>query len=546
MSDSTLEPSSVSAAAASPASAPESRPKRFLNLFTVHSAVSVLNFLTYLVASILSIALFVFLNSSQGFVLGQIINLPTSQLGSATGSLTFYDELLTIPMVWVWGVASDRVGRAWVYGLGFLFMGLALVLYTYAQNVFPALLLFRLIFSLGAAAASSMLTAVLADYADDQDRGKIAGLVGAMSGVGALVALFGFLRIPTLFPDPLQGLRITHFIVGGFSIVFGLFAMYALRIKRRDTKPLVSVGTLDQALPADHPPVHDPSASCPVVPHDSTPSRAKTAADLMRTSLAGFRAAADGKVLLGYIGGFLARGDTIIITIFLPLWIYKYYIKTGLCPGESDYNDPNIDVNCRQAYLTASVLGGVAQTLALIGAPIFGWLSDRLYRPIVTMIASVIGFAGYFAMFLTTNPTSSAMYGVVCLVGLGEIGMIVSSLSLVTSKAVPHSVRGSVAGMYSLFGAVGILINSKLGGYLFDAWTEGSPFFVMSIGHAISFVVAIVVIFSDIRQLRKQNSLQSADSESALINAESPSRKEGLLSRLKRRQNEQAELSIYS
>jgi MFS family permease len=86
------------------------------------------------------------------------------------------------------------------------------------------------------------------------------------------------------------------------------------------------------------------------------------------------------------------------------------------------------------------------------------------------------------------------MYAYVSLIGLGEIGMIVISLALVTK--IKES-NGSVAGIYSFFGALGIMVNTQLGGYLFDTWTSTAPFFVMVIGHAIFSVYCIGVMIRD-------------------------------------------------
>lgn len=63
-------------------------------------------------------------------------------------------------MVFVWGVCSDFMGRRLIYSGGFLIMGGGLFLYTYAKNIFPELLLYRLLFSVGGAATSSMLTGI--------------------------------------------------------------------------------------------------------------------------------------------------------------------------------------------------------------------------------------------------------------------------------------------------------------------------------------------------------------------------------------------------
>ncbi|KAI8851250.1 hypothetical protein BC829DRAFT_387673 [Chytridium lagenaria] len=71
--------------------------------------------------------------------------------------------------------------------------------------------------------------------------------------------------------------------------------------------------------------------------------------------------------------------------------------------------------------------------------------------------------------------------------------MVIGSLQLVTSNAsVPSHMRGSVAGISSACGAIGILFTSKLGGWLFDNWFKGAPFMLLAIGHALGLIIGIV------------------------------------------------------
>ncbi|OQR92051.1 hypothetical protein THRCLA_08798, partial [Thraustotheca clavata] len=419
----------------------EGRTWRLWNTFALKENVTTTNFITFIVASGLAICMYVFLSSTQGFVLGQVLNVPVSKIGDISGNLTLLDEILSLGMVYFWGIYSDRIGRNSIYAMGFGFIGIGLIAYPFASDYNIDLIVFRAIYALGAAATSAMLTAVLADYAGDHDRGKISGLVGLMSGVGALFAVFVFLRLPTKFHDPIQGLRITYGIVGSVAILFGIFLLWGLKPKFRQKTPLL---------------LHDDE------------QRLRRAPTIWNGYKAGLRAAKDGKVLLGYMGSFLARGDTIIITIFLPLWVYKYYKEHHLC----DSTDLDIPEDCHKAYITASIVSGVVQTAALVTAPLFGCLGDCFYRPLVVLMSTIIGFSGYLWMFLSTDPTSPIMYVVAIVVGIGEMGIVVSSLSLVTSKAIPCQLRGSVSGAYSFFGTIGILISSKLGGYLFDKWTS--------------------------------------------------------------------------
>jgi hypothetical protein len=46
-------------------------------------------------------------------------------------------------------------------------------------------------------------------------------------------------------------------------------------------------------------------------------------------------------------------------------------------------------------------------------------------------------------------------------------------------------------------GGCGILLLTKLGGYLFDKWTAGAPFYIMALLNLIALFTAIVVIVID-------------------------------------------------
>ncbi|KAF0698250.1 Aste57867_11125 [Aphanomyces stellatus] len=458
----------------------EGRSWKFLKLIALKEHVTVVNFLAFVLASGMAICMYVFLNSAQGFILGMVLRVNKNNLGDITGNLTLFDQLVSLVMVYVWGVSSDRVGRHYIYGAGFAFMGVATILYPYATGVSSDLVFYRFLFALGTAATSCMMTAVLADYAADAGRGKLSGLVGLMSGLGAIFAVFVFMPLPGKAKGQIDGLKYAFGLVGGISIGFGVLLAICLRPKTIvQDAPLLTPqqAELEEAK----------AASCPVVM--GKPS-------LRTTARAGFLAAKDTKVLLSYIGSFLARGDTIIITAFLPLWVYKYYIENGLCKAADPYS-PDIRQNCRKAFVTAAMTSGVVQVAALASAPIFGFLLDRVYRPLVVLLASLIGFVGYFWMFVSPDPTASSLLYVGAVVGVGEMGMIVSSLSLVTARSVPAELRGSVSGVYSFVGAIGILVTAKLGGYLFDHWISTAPFFIMAVGNVVSAVLAIYVTVGD-------------------------------------------------
>lgn len=108
---------------------------------------------TYLLGiSLFSISFLVFLNSSVSFVITDLIG-QKKNVGDVVGTLGFADEIVALVACPTWGLISDRLGVRWVAVMGYAVIGLALVLFVQAKNVYPQLLLARIFFAVGASAA---------------------------------------------------------------------------------------------------------------------------------------------------------------------------------------------------------------------------------------------------------------------------------------------------------------------------------------------------------------------------------------------------------
>jgi MFS family permease len=108
---------------------------------------------TYLLGiSLFSISFLVFLNSSVSFVITDLIGIK-HDTGDIVGTLGFVDEIVALVACPVWGLVSDRLGVRWVAVLGYSTIGLALLLFVEARNVYPQLLLARILFAAGATAS---------------------------------------------------------------------------------------------------------------------------------------------------------------------------------------------------------------------------------------------------------------------------------------------------------------------------------------------------------------------------------------------------------
>lgn len=116
------------------------------------AGVSSIQAATYLLfVCLFSISFLVFLNSSVSFVITDLLGIK-DKVGDLVGTLGFADELVALVACPAWGIVSDRLGVRWVCFLGYSIVGISLLCFVQARNVYPQLLVARLLFSLGGAA----------------------------------------------------------------------------------------------------------------------------------------------------------------------------------------------------------------------------------------------------------------------------------------------------------------------------------------------------------------------------------------------------------
>ncbi|TQV96720.1 hypothetical protein V2A60_000636 [Cordyceps javanica] len=444
---------------------------------------------TYLLGiSLFSISFLVFLNSSISFVITDLIGKKHG-VGNIVGTLGFADELVALVACPAWGLVSDRLGVRWVATIGYTIIAAALALFVQAKNVYPQLLLARILFAVGASASATMVTAILPSLTSDAGFVKnnkpaapriarnprhsavfsveseatitperysrsisrerdgsapaaptearkpsvLAGFVGLFTGCGALLALVLFLPLPVRFGGidgvtPGQAVSYSFYVVSGVSLLVAFFVFIGLRnLHGEDGKGWrVLLGRKSWYQTQLQNEADEHGQK--VVPYIS----------LLRDSV--LLAFTDSRISLGYIGGFVARASTVAISLFIPLYVNTYFISNGYCTGSPHDSSPELKKECRSAYILSSILTGVAQLMGLICAPVFGYVSSRKTRvnfPIV--IATVFGIVGYLILPQLKSPEiknvdgrggTPAVFLVVTLIGISQIGSIVCSLGV--------------------------------------------------------------------------------------------------------------------
>ena len=416
---------------------------RFLGL-TLAGGAGGFNMVVFYWGCLAGILLQTFVPQMQPYLLTEFLGIPENRQGAVSGNLSFWSEMVIILMVGFWGALSDRVGRRPVMAMGYLIMAVALFFHPRAGS-YEALLAARLAFAVGAAAFSVMLVTLIADYVADRSRGKATGMMGFFNGVGALVTVLLLLRLPKMFQDAGQtpeaaGLS-TYWIVAGLTLAtaaimwFGLNKREALHQERRPS--------------------------------------------LLKQARQGLLAARDRGIALAYGASFVARGNLAIVGTFFTLWL-------------ANHGTLELGMSRADAMARAGMVIAIAQTAALLSAPLFGLLADRIHRVSALNYTLLLAFLGYGGTWLVENPFGPGMVLCAILIGLSEVGCIVTSSVLIAQQS-PQRIRGAVIGVFNLTGAVGILVASKVGGILFDVWREAAPFILFGLFAALVLIWGLLV-----------------------------------------------------
>jgi MFS family permease len=401
------------------------------------------NVLTKFWVSFITVAMLAGASILQGYILTEHLHIPRGQQGTVSGDISFWVEVVAILLFGPFGVLADRIGRRPVYIIGMLFVASGYALVPFATTA-DELLAFRLVFAVGMAAAAGTLATLTSDYPREDSRGKLVGITSVFNTFGTIFVAGFVARIP--------------FMLGakGFDAVTGGTAMYLFLAVLGIVTAIVAHFGL--------------APGTPVARHERP-----SVAELMRS---GLRAGRNPRIALAYAGSFAARSDLVVKGMFLTLWAIQDGFDRGMNPGAS----------MARFGIMIIIMNGVG----IVSAPLFGWLIDRINRVTALIIALIFASAGYLSMGIITSPLDFAMAPFFIIITLGSGFMMKASLGLVGQEA-PIAQRGSIVAIFGMFGAIGILILTKLGGVIFDAWGPWAPFVVAGGYQCLVLIVAIII-----------------------------------------------------
>lgn len=397
------------------------------------------NMTVYVLGAMFAMLLSTFVPQAQPFILTEIMHIPTSQQGVLTGYLGLAATIVGLIVPGIWGTLSDKFGRRIVYAIGLVISVLGIVIYPLAGSL-VGLYLCRSLFSAGSNASQTMSTALLGDYVDNKDRGKAYGMVAMSSGVGALLTVFIFLKLPDIFMSKglstLSAARYTYWIVA----LVGIAAM-----------TMILTGLLGKSK--------------------TQGEEKRSALQIAKEALQAARR--DPIISLAYGVTFAATGAITVIGTFFTLWMQTYGTTVaGLTSAE--------------ALAKAGMIMGITQVMGLISSPIFGVLSDKMPRVLSVVLTAGLTVLAYASTLFITNPLGIGMILLGLFLGFVQISGVITGGALIAQQT-PDSVRGSVMGFYYFCAALGTMLASVLGGFLFDNWIPQGPF-------VLSAVLSLVVV----------------------------------------------------
>ncbi len=405
--------------------------------------VSRQHFKSLLFAAFTTLGMVTFIGVATPYVLNANLHVPAAEQGGISANLVLWTEITQLLTFSLFGAIADRIGRRQVYALGYLVLAIGYVLYPFASTT-TELTLYRIIFALGVAASTCMLATVVSDYPQERSRGRTVAVVGICNGFG--VVLFALLvgKLPKMLVDrgydPVIAGRYTMLLVAVVAVISALVVALGL-------KPGVEVR----------------KELRPSVP------------ELFKAGIRGMR---NPRIALAYASAFCARGDLVILGTFVLLWGQKAAMANGM--------------SAAAATERGRIPFVVAQSVALLWAGAIYFLIDRFNRVTGLAFCMALAAAGYLSMYFVGDPLLRSALPLFALLGIGQISAFFGATVLIGQEA-PIAERASVVSAFNFCGAIGILVTSQLGGWLFDHVGHSAPFVMIGLLNLAVLLAALVV-----------------------------------------------------
>ena len=451
------------------------------NQVILNPSISLVNYIFFNLYYLLIIFAYVSIDTLQPTLLTDpnYYNVSQEDLTSVNSTILVWDMGIKIIMAPFYGAFCDKIGRRPVVFIGIISMSIGLALLPViggSGSVFPLFVVARGIYANGAIAC--IVVPFLADYVDYETKGRAAGILVVLAGLGAVFSSSYSLSLTQNFTigQRFQYLAIIVF-VAGMIVALGLKGGKYHKNLYHDVKAEQAKRDLleNNELDSDE--------GSPVNTEESTAEEQK---GVFHNISRGIKQARNPWIFIGYIVSFLSRGDTGILSFSLVIWSKHYYANTA-----SEQNNAEI-----QAY----ILSGIAYSVLFLVALFFGFFGDKYSKFKSLLVVFVSTIIGLIMLVLSSGPHDALAFASMAFIGVGIAGYETFSLQLV-NKYANARYRGSVNAMSSLLGVVGLVAVSIGGGYLMGVNINAS--FYIFMGFSVLALLITIHLYIKSEVVRK-------------------------------------------
>ena len=361
-----------------------------------------------------------------------------AQLGTLHASFFIIYAVTQIPA----GLLADRYGPRYVGSVGAVVLSLGAAGFALSRG-YPAAFLSRALIGLGSSVIFVTILRYCANWYRTDEFGTMTGLTAGIAGLGAILA-----TTPLAVAIESSGWRATVTTLGGVGFV----AAAGVFLLARQSPATAGLDPIDDVP-------EQPSVSL------------RDAADHLRQLLS------DGDQYLLSTIFFTANGTVLTI---IGLWGVPYLVVLY-----------DLDVTTASTY---TLLGSVG---ILVGAPAVGWLSDRLGRRLLPMVAGLglMTLAVSVVPILGTPPLAVVAV-TYFLVGF-SLGFTMLALSVV-KESYPAEASGVATATVNGAGFFGATLLPPLMGILLDRYRTGDvvggTVAYTEFGYRVAFAVTTVAV----------------------------------------------------
>jgi len=438
----------------------------FFGKITLNEGISAANFYASLFHTLITFMNFTATTTLQPLILldPKSYAVDENRIGVILAQLILLQTVTKICMTPTFGFLIDKIGRKPMVLVGGTVIMMGYCLVPFQRTVFPGYAISKLLVTNGTNLL--ILLPFNADYVHDSSKGKAIGIAQALTSFGNFL---GSLVITILLHVGFELAQI-HMILGIFTFIMVL--IYSPFIKAGNYYLKKGNNDEEEFLDKQN---QEESFKEKIIKSINALSR-------------------NGWLLISLIINTLARADYYLITAVFALWMKSF--------------DTSEDQR-KDTDKLISFYENIFFLLGFIGNIAYGLILD-VVNPLKVIFPTIFsGMIGYSLILMANSKNSIFVFLLILTAGLAMPGLF-NSANYLAIRNYPKELRGTLTSLINVFGIVGYLFLSTVGGYLYDNVNKKMPY-VLFLGMILLASFAIVMIYRKLRRYGRKKKPQSVN-----------------------------------